>query len=209
MKGDYVSLRRMKDADFELLADWIGGRVGSYGAGSPFFVTPEELRRGADTYLMVVRNDGERIGVVSWRQLAYVGSYELGVAIGDESAWTDGYGVEAVLLLLHYVFHARNAHRVEMKAGLFNRQPIRMVTQGIMVLEGVLRDYYFLDGRYYDAVVFSLLREDYYKLVEALELSPDTIPEAEKREAFKVFQEFLANRPQDYLSQLLNRKIED
>ncbi|MFI0406070.1 GNAT family N-acetyltransferase [Actinomadura sp. 3N508] len=205
MKGDYVSLRRMKDGDFELLADWIGGRVGTYGAGSPHFIRPEDLSRGADTFLMVVRNGGERIGVVSWRQLQYVGSYELGVAIGDESAWTDGYGVEAVLLLLQYIFHARNAHRVEMKAGLFNRQPMRMVTQGVMVLEGILRDYYFLDGEYHDAVVFSLLRDDYYELVRTLQLQPDTVPQAEKREAFKVFQEYLANRPQDHLSLLLNR----
>ncbi|MFC5751230.1 GNAT family N-acetyltransferase [Actinomadura rugatobispora] len=208
MKGDYVSLRRMKDDDFDLLADWIGGRVGSYGAGSPTFVTPEQLRHGFVTFLMVVRNDGERIGVVSWRQLAYEGSYELGVAIGDEEAWTDGYGVEAVLLLLQYIFHARNAHRVEMVAGLYNRQPMRMVTQGIMVLEGVLRDYFFLDGEYHDAAMFSMLREDYYKLVQELELTPDTVPEAEKLEARKVFQEYVTNKPQSYLSQLANRVVE-
>jgi RimJ/RimL family protein N-acetyltransferase len=209
MKGDYVSLRRMKDDDFELLADWIGGRVGSYGAGSPAFITPEQLRAGFVTYLMVVRNDGERIGVVSWRQLAYEASYELGVAIGDEESWTDGYGVEAVLLLLHYIFHARNAHRVEMVAGLYNRQPMRMVTQGVMVLEGVLRDYFFLDGEYHDAAMFSLLREDYYKLVRELELAPDSVPEAEKREARKVFHEYLANKPQNYLSLLAERTLEE
>jgi hypothetical protein len=73
---------------------------------------------------------------------------------------------------------------------------VEFFCSGLLRLEGVLRDYYFLDGEYHDAVIGSLLRDEYYALVDAYQIvPPNTISEGEKEQARKLLLEHLALHP--------------
>ncbi|MBE1530420.1 GNAT family N-acetyltransferase [Actinomadura algeriensis] len=209
MKGELVELRRVTEDDYDALASWASGLPGLYGSGSAAFPGREDMRRsiesGGARYLIAVDPGGTRIGAVTWDPGAHALSFRIGVMIGDEELWTEGHGAEAVLLLLNLLFHTMGAHRVEMITGLYNRQPVRMVTQGYMVLEGILRDYFFVDGDYYDAVILSLLRPDYYRLVNDLEIPQDVIPADQKREARETLRKHLADISADYFVRLIER----
>jgi RimJ/RimL family protein N-acetyltransferase len=193
MKGDLVSLEPLIESDYELIARWSSMVAGVYGQGTPVFVSTAELKRdldgdgdGTSGVLMVVAADGRRIGVLSWSTLAYPDSYTGAIRIGDPELWTQGYGMEANILLLNYLFHERNAHRIHMPVGLYNRQMVQMAVQGVFVLEGILRDFFYLDGKYHDAAVYSVLRDEYYalgRLAPGVGIIQDLIPEAEKKEA--------------------------
>lgn len=211
MRGDFVSLQGCTDDDFELIADWSASTVSTYSSGAPQFLPPELLkqatRQGGMRYLMIVNHDGERVGAVNWGPLAYEGSYTIGSAVGSPGMWTQGYGAEANVLLLNYLFHAKNAHRVQLTLGMHNRHMVQIITRGGFTLEGVLRDYFFLDGQYFDAVVCSLLREEFYALARSYELglAADVIPAEEKEEARRLFLAHLERSSAGYLRDVFER----
>ncbi|MER7848921.1 GNAT family N-acetyltransferase [Kitasatospora sp. NPDC096077] len=212
MRGDLVALETCTDEDFQLIVDWTGSRVGTYSSGSPQFLSAELLRdavrQGGMHYLMVATHDGTRVGAVNWGPLAYEGSYTIGSAIGVTGLWSQGYGVEANVLLLNYLFHAKNAHRVQLTLGLHNRQMVQIITHGGFTVEGVLRDYFFLDGRHWDAVVCSLLRDEFYALARTSELglAADVVPAGEKAEARRLFLEHLDRTGAGYLRDVHERR---
>jgi hypothetical protein len=104
------------------------------------------------------------------------------------------------MLLLDYLFHERNAHRVQATTALFNKHSMSVLTRGEFVLEGVLRRYYYLDGEYHDATVWSMLREEYYAIAARMQQKnpeltvTDLVPAADKAEARRLLADYLAKQ---------------
>ncbi|WP_298182627.1 GNAT family protein [Saccharomonospora sp.] len=201
MKGKLVSLDpSMTAEDWDLLAQWSSSEVSVFSSGGVYAVTGEQLRTqtsGRMTYMMVIDKDGERVGAVNWHQLTYDGHFEVGSAVGIPELWDLGYGVEAVMLLIEFLFHQRNAHRIHLKTGAFNRRMVQIFTSGHIRIEGVLRDYFFLDGEYHDAIIGSILRHEYYHYAEldGDQASMDLIPAEDKVEAKRRLREYLTENP--------------
>ncbi|MCC5035587.1 GNAT family N-acetyltransferase [Streptomyces sp. WAC 00631] len=207
MKGRRVTLVRPTEADYELIAEWLGpaSPTAVLTADTGEFVTPEDLKRYNDSgeirQFAVRTLDGTTVGTVNYRRQGPVGSYVIGGAIGDPSMWQRGLGAEAFDLLIDHLFHARNAHRMQFTTALYNKSVLRMVTRAGFVLEGILREYHYLDGRYHHAAVWSLLRHEYYdSLAEQARRTPgftgpDAIPESAKAEALAVLCDHL-RRPE-------------
>lgn len=215
MTGNLVALRRITDRDYELLVDWLDGTAGVYANGGSPFCTAEELKAqteaGGSTYLMVVTPEGERVGAVSWRTLSYIGNYAVGLVIGDPAAWTKGYGAAAWGLLLKHLFHTLNAHRVEVTTGVYNRETMKIVARGILTLEGILRDYAFIDGEYHDIVVCSLLREEYDVLAARGtfgKIGPSLSAE-EKEKALQLLLDYLAKTGSTHFGRIAGRRLRE
>lgn len=202
MQGDLVRLRPLTDDDFKVVASW-GTAIGRiYSQGSPSLMTAEQIKTLFATvpmnYLMVRTIEGdEPIGMINWSSMAYHDAYTLGIGIGNHKQWGGGYGMEAIFLLMEHLFHNLNAHRLQVDGGLHNKQVMQIFTSGFVRIEGVLRDYYFVDGEYHDAVIGSILRDEYYALVEALGYPRDTIPAEDKAEARRLVADFLTRNPLD------------
>ncbi|MET9293047.1 GNAT family protein [Streptomyces sp. NPDC003077] len=211
MRGDFVSLQRCTEADFERIADWSMTAASTYSSGARQLLTGPEIqqaaRQGGMSFLMVVTHEGERIGAVNWGPLAYHGSYTIGSVIGASGLWTQGYGVEANVLLLNHLFHALDARRVQMTLGTHNKHMLQIVVDAGFVVEGILRDYFFVDGRHFDAVTCSLLREEFYALARTAELglAADTVPAQDKADARRLLTEHLEHRSATYLRDLFER----
>lgn len=198
MKGRRVRLDRPTDADYELIADWLGpnSEAAVLTADAGEYVTPEDLKRlnssGEIRQFTVRTQDGRPVGTVNYRRQGPVGNYAIGGAIGDPELWQQGLGAEAFDLLIDHLFHARNAHRMQFTTALYNKGVLRMVTRAGFVLEGILRDHHYLDGEYHHAAVWSLLRYEYYQSVHEQEQRnpsyqrPDQIPESTKAEALDI-----------------------
>lgn len=202
MRGDLVLLRPLTgDEDYQLLSEWASSSPGMYSSGRHQFFNAESLKLAADPdgmkFLMVDNiEDGRTVGAVNWRPMAYSGSFTVGNVIGDPELWGLGYGVESVSLLLDHLFHSLNAHRIHLLAGTYNKPMMQIFTNGLFVVEGVLRDYYFLDGEYHDGVVGSLLRDEYYALIGPAGSSrANLIPDVEKRQAKALLRDYLDATP--------------
>ncbi|MGW3951837.1 GNAT family N-acetyltransferase [Streptomyces sp. NPDC004752] len=211
MVGKLVRLKRMSHDDFEQLAQWASDRSGAYSSASTDFVSGAELQdyaqQSGHQYLAVVTHDGERlVGVVDYSQATYSGNYEIGVNIGRPEQWSSGYGADALGLLLRYLFHAKNAHRVQGVVGLYNKRSIQLVCSRGFTIEGLLRDYFFLDGAYHDGVAISMLRDDYYAVFRTEQDSDmDTVPAQERRQARQAVERLLSGETGHHLRTFLGR----
>jgi RimJ/RimL family protein N-acetyltransferase len=72
-----------------------------------------------------------------------------------------GYGTEALSLLVEYAFETRGLHRVHGKTVDFNDDVHAVMDRLGFTEEGRLRDHLFLDGAYRDVVRYGLLREEW------------------------------------------------
>jgi RimJ/RimL family protein N-acetyltransferase len=94
---------------------------------------------------------------IDWR----VRSAELGIFIGEKSYWNQGYGSEAVHLLLKYGFRTLNLNRIFLRVFTDNLRAIRSYEKVGFVNEGILRQAQFDDGKYIDARIMSVLNSEY------------------------------------------------
>ncbi|MGW8526218.1 MULTISPECIES: GNAT family N-acetyltransferase [Nocardiopsidaceae] len=204
MRGALVSVSAIEDDEYPLVAQWFRkGLVGALSTGSSQRFTSTSgiraaIESGPEKFAMVRTHEGVPVGLVQWRQRKYPGSYTVGGVIGDSELWDSGCGGEASWLLVHELFHAHNAHRIEFITAAFNARVIRMLVKSGMVIEGVLRDYLFLDGRYHDAIVTSYLRDEYYGADESGMTGDaffgDTVPASDKAEARALLRDYMQNR---------------
>jgi RimJ/RimL family protein N-acetyltransferase len=209
LKGHLVSLSAMEEEDYYLMSKWLQPSLTSaLGRGTQDFVSAENIKKdvltGSTSYVTVKTNDEEKIGFISWKPLQYVGNYEIGGIIGHPELWDSGCGAEATVLVMDHLFHAKNAHRVQFITGLYNKRTVGMLIKNQVTVEGILRDYYFLDGQYHDGVVWSILRDEYYA-IDDYGQPQDMIPAAEKEEAREEFTNYVKEHWNDRIFHKLIR----
>ncbi|MEU5210753.1 GNAT family protein [Streptomyces sp. NPDC020742] len=206
MQGRLVTLEWPGDDDWAAIATWLR-------PGSPAAVLSgdwellgaaeiEQANRAGRVHNLVIRTkDGDRIGTVSYQRSGRIGGFTVGGAIGAPELWRRGYGAEAVVLLVDYLFHQLDAHRVQVTTAGYNKGIIRLMTKTPFVVEGILRDHCYLDGAYHDAIVWGLLRDEHYASLKPSEDNrvlavglEDFVSEDDKTQARAVLVEHLAAR---------------
>ena len=86
---------------------------------------------------------------------------ELGIVIGDKSFWGQGYGTDALDLLLAYAFDHLGLHRVELQYVAFNRRAREAYDKCGFVEEGRRREAVFIRGEWVDSVMMSILDREW------------------------------------------------
>jgi RimJ/RimL family protein N-acetyltransferase len=190
-----VTLGPVTDRDYDLISRWTQSKSWVYAGGAGQYLNAEAVRRlvesGRDNFLIVRDRDGRSVGTVAWRSGQYLASFEIGVMIGDTERWQIGFGAEAVFAIFGLLFDTKHAHRVEFICGVFNKPAIQACCSGLIQIEGILRDYYYFDGAYHDAIIGSILREEYY----ALGRPEQTVPAAEIDDSRQILDDYLAKHP--------------
>jgi RimJ/RimL family protein N-acetyltransferase len=110
--------------------------------------------------------DGTLIGVAF---LAGISGHHLhcsiGLTIGEKQYWGQGYGREAMDVLLRYSFDSLGMHRVTADGFEYNKAWCHLVEGMGFRAEGVDREYLFRDGRFYDRVRYAMLAHEYAETV--------------------------------------------
>jgi diamine N-acetyltransferase len=94
---------------------------------------------------------------IDWRNR----SSEFGIMIGDTNYWNQGYGTEAVRLLVKHGFNTLNLNRIYLHVFENNPRAIRAYEKAGFVHEGRLRQAEFNDGKYIDILVMSILKDEF------------------------------------------------
>ena len=117
---------------------------------------------GRDNADFAIEVDGRFIGTCSlYGEDHTARTTELGIGIGDKTYWGQGYGREAVGLLLEYAFRYRNYRRVWLRVIANNERGIRAYRACGFVEEGRQREHVYSDGAYHDQVVMGILRTEW------------------------------------------------
>ena len=86
---------------------------------------------------------------------------KLRVGLFDRRFWGDGYGTEALRLLLRYAFEEVGLHRVGLVVLEDNARAIRAYEKCGFVREGFARETVMQDGRWRGDVLMSILEHEY------------------------------------------------
>lgn len=114
--------------------------------------------------------DGDYLGnielsAIDWR----AGKGEIGLIIGQKEYWSQGYGEEAIRVLLRLAFNEMNLIRVTANVLVHNQRARHTFEKCGFVLEGTARKAFYQDGRHWDVLQYALLREEFKDAV----LPPD------------------------------------
>jgi len=89
---------------------------------------------------------------------------EVGIFIGEKAYWSQGYGREAMRLMLKHGFETLNLNRIWLRVYEHNRRGIRAYEHAGFKHEGRLRQGIYKDGRYYDVLLMSVLRSEWMEI---------------------------------------------
>lgn len=169
--GDRLYLRPYKKADLKFMLRWMNdpeilGLVGEVHPWSKrdlddFYARVEQERDRA--WFSIVLKEGDRVigetGLLRafwpWK------TTDLTIEINERDAWNQGYGTEAISLLLSWAFDRLGFHRVSIGVVGFNERALHFYEKNGFRREGVLRDGYLYQGRYYDFVMMSILEGEF------------------------------------------------
>jgi len=84
-----------------------------------------------------------------------------GIALGEKAYWDQGYGTDATRTMLRFAFEELNLHRVELEVLEENARARRCYEKAGFRHEGTRRQAIFSEGRYHDAHLMSILREEF------------------------------------------------
>lgn len=117
---------------------------------------------GKDGYFGICDESGRLIGRIDYEGFELPErAAELSILIGEKDVWSKGYGSEAIILLLEWLFNDRGAHRVWLEVFPANTRAQRAYEKVGFIREGTLRETWLSDGQWQDEHLYSMLRREY------------------------------------------------
>ena len=175
--GKLTTLRAIERHDLDYLLRWYNDAEAMYFWAEPYkTMSREELdgrygsglggSTGRMHWLLITTRDeagrGESIGRIGYVDLDRRNRHtEIAIMIGERDYWGRGYGSDALIAYLGYLFHELNLHKVWLRVEAFNERAQRAYEKCGFRRDGVLREHTFLGGRYYDSIIMSILEDDF------------------------------------------------
>lgn len=174
ISGKRVTLRPFQRADLPCLRRWRddGNVMRYWGERQPLVVEDQfeaDLAPGGlfttfdnDGYFCVCDETGRPIGRIHYEGIAARDRRaQLGVLIGEPDAWNRGYGSEAIVLLLNWLFNHQNVHRVWLSVQANNPRAQHVYAKLGFTREGTLREHNFYDGHWHDEHIYGILASEF------------------------------------------------
>lgn len=106
------------------------------------------------------KRDKTPVGMTNYFDLNNLNrSAELGLLI-DHDMRKKGFGSEALMILIDYLFDYRGLYKVHAQTAEFNKGTIALLESLGFHRDGVLRSHYFYDANFHDGYIYSLLLAD-------------------------------------------------
>jgi RimJ/RimL family protein N-acetyltransferase len=97
----------------------------------------------------------------------------VGIGLGDRAYWGNGYGTDAMRIILRYAFTELNLHRVSLDVFSYNPRAQRSYEKAGFKVEGRQRQVMKRDGHRWDFIFMGILREEWLKNNDQLAMSND------------------------------------
>lgn len=89
---------------------------------------------------------------------------QFNILLGEPKLWNRGLGTEALKLLLAYGFETLNLESIQLGVNADNVRAVRSYEKAGFVHEGRRRKFVYRNGRFFDSLMMSMLREEYSAL---------------------------------------------
>ncbi len=85
----------------------------------------------------------------------------MAIALGERKFWGNGYGTDAMRVMLRYAFNELNLSRVGLIVFEYNPRAIRSYEKVGFIPEGRVRGAMLRDGKRWDFLYMGILREEW------------------------------------------------
>ncbi|SRR3989344_6195466 len=168
--GRMVNLRPFSKADIPTLARWINDPEVRQ------FVTvamPSTEQQEEEWFNKLGKNDKDIVLGIETREGVLIGSMGIhridwlnrvcttGALIGEKEYWGKGYGTDAKMILLDYIFNTLNLRKVCSEVVAYNKRSLHYSLHCGYKVEGKRRKQIFKRGRYWDLIELGLFREEW------------------------------------------------
>lgn len=166
LEGKKVNLRAMERDDLSLLTEYendseFWGELAVYPLLQKSKADQEkeyDRRPPEENWFYIEKKDGTKVGgafhFLEGRCL------EIGYAL-VRSERRKGYGAEAAQIMVDYLFLSKDIVRIQAHTDVRNMVSQRVLEKIGFKKEGIIRKYVFVRGEWRDAVLYSILREDW------------------------------------------------
>lgn len=115
-------------------------------------------------FAIVDKKTDEVIGNAGLYEINWLARHaELRIVIGEKKHWGKGLGPDVTATIVKYGFEKLNLHKVHLGCNADDKRANRCYEKVGFVKEGTIRDYHFRNGKYYNANLYSILRDEFYK----------------------------------------------
>lgn len=169
-----VLLRGMRRDDLEVYRRWLDNpevtRFMEMGwkptSEAALEATYREATEAFDAVVFVIedRAGARPVGTTGLYLINWPGRRaQFRILIGEPDAFDKGYGTAATRLVVSYAFERLNMETVYLGVNEENVRAVKAYEKAGFVREGVQRHFIYNNGRYYNAVMMSVIRGDYFQ----------------------------------------------
>jgi len=172
MVGERCYLSPCAPEDAEKWAKWDNDLEVALPLGDEAY-TPFPLQKSKEIVADVIRSQDHVFGIVDLETDELIGRCMLfdldwvnrramlGIVIGEKAYWGQGYGQEAVRLLLDYGFNLLNLNSVMLGTFAFNQRALHCYERVGFKVIGRRRQARIVAGIKYDAILMDILADEY------------------------------------------------
>lgn len=168
----YLSPRGASDEEIEKFTDWMNDFqttdfIGRSGQVVTFIGEKEWLENSTKnvqdrSFSIIELNHNKLIGTISLENFSWIErSAVLGIFIGDKDFRNNGYGTEAIKLLLEYGFKYLNLHSIRLDLLSINERAHKCYLKCGFKDTGCSREAIYVNGKYYDRLHMDILENEF------------------------------------------------
>jgi len=169
IEGDRIYLSPRNSEDIEKFTEWLNDfETTDYTGRSANVLTlegeKEYLTNSKEQYAMVIvtKDEDKLIGTVGIEKINFVDrTGTLGIFIGDKEYRNNGYGTEAVRLIIEYAFQYLNLNNIMLTVMNFNERAIKCYEKCGFKEFGRRHQAVYINGEYYDKIYMEILKENF------------------------------------------------
>ncbi|MEA2639888.1 MAG: hypothetical protein QOF51_1282 [Chloroflexota bacterium] len=185
--GTLVSVRDVDTDDLSHVYAWENdSEMGLYLNADPGkHMSMDEVRHRFNQYktdptsglFIICTVDGKQIGMLGFDRLYRdIGTCRLFIGIGDKDYWGQGYGTDAMRLVLQYLFRDVRLHKVQLSVYDFNTRAVASYRKCGFEVEGVRRNIAYVHGEWCDSIEMAIVSEQFERLEPLWGLTQPTTP---------------------------------
>jgi len=171
--GKKTRLRALEKSDLPAVWRWVNNEEVMWFWGEPcnaqslaeieqWFARLQEAAGYSSKQFIIEMKGGTPIGRIFYEHLdAKHRRTEVGMQIGEKGYWGRGYGADAMLTFLDYLFNELALHRVYLRLQNYNARALKCYEKCGFTQEGILRHNTFTRGEYYDDLMMGILHDEF------------------------------------------------
>lgn len=170
--GERISLAFISIADAEKLAEWLNDLEISLPLGYEAY-TSTTIERTINDINVMINNNQHAFSIIDNETNNSIGrcvlfnidlinrTSMLSILIGDKNYWNEGFGKEAIMLLVDYAFNLLNLNSITLNVFSFNIKAIKCYKQVGFKEIGHMRQARIIGNKRYDVILMDILAEEF------------------------------------------------